>query len=246
MKMKYALVNNERQEPEPGLKGKCQCCDGPVVSKCGNVKVWHWAHKTKLECDLWWEETDWHRAWKEQFPKEWQEVIHKAENGEKHIADVKCNQGYVIEFQHSPIKSEERQAREFFYKKMIWIVDGMRRLKDKDKFYQYSEPVNGNNNLRILLDCFNKCNLLRDWIDSNTTVLFDFGDNLLWVLLPRSLIKTAEERYVFIVDRNLIIALLHEAHNKISLEIYINELALTIEEGEKSLRLEKRKKRLNH
>lgn len=111
MKMKYALVNNERQEPQSGLIGKCQCCNSPVIAKCGDLRVHHWAHKTKLQCDPWWEESEWHRAWKEKFPKEWQEIIHKAENDEKHIADVKTDQGFVIEFQHSHLDSQERAAR---------------------------------------------------------------------------------------------------------------------------------------
>lgn len=103
--MKYALVNDERQEAQTGLSGKCTCCGHPTVAKCGEVKIWHWAHRGKRMCDAWWEnETKWHRAWKEQFPKEWQEVVHLAEDGEKHIADVKIEQEYVIEFQHSLIK----------------------------------------------------------------------------------------------------------------------------------------------
>jgi hypothetical protein len=48
-------------------------------------------------------ETEWHRAWKDQFPPEWQEIVHLAGDGERHIADVKTGDGWVIEFQHSYI-----------------------------------------------------------------------------------------------------------------------------------------------
>lgn len=134
--MKYALVNGERQEAQPGLKGECPCCGSILVAKCGDIKVHHWSHHGVRKCDPWWEnETEWHRNWKSHFPKEWQEVIQYAEDGEKHIADVKIEQGYVIEFQHSPINVEECQAREDFYKKMIWIIDGTRRHRDKNKFF---------------------------------------------------------------------------------------------------------------
>ena len=52
--------------------------------------MWHWAHRGSRFCDPWWEnETEWHRSWKGQFPVNWQEVVHQAETGEKHIADVK-------------------------------------------------------------------------------------------------------------------------------------------------------------
>ncbi len=87
--MKFALVNGERREAEPSLMGECLGCGNPVVAKCGEVRIKHWAHKARARCDAWWEtETEWHRAWKNQFPSEWQEVIHYAENGEKHIADA--------------------------------------------------------------------------------------------------------------------------------------------------------------
>ena len=105
-------------------------CQGKAVysdSAYGDIKVWHWAHKSKKMCDHWWEnETQWHRDWKNCFPEEWQEVVHFAEDGEKHIADVKTPSGLVIEFQHSAIKPDEQRSRELFYRNMIWIVDGTR------------------------------------------------------------------------------------------------------------------------
>lgn len=69
----------------------------------------HWAHKGKLVCDVWWKnETAQHRAWKNNFPVEWQEIIHFDDStGEKHIADTKTTEVWVLEFQHSPIKLEE-------------------------------------------------------------------------------------------------------------------------------------------
>ncbi|MGJ8530101.1 competence protein CoiA [Maritalea sp.] len=134
--MKFALVNDIRQDPLPKLKGICANCGSEMVSKCGRVKVWHWAHKGREHCDPWWEnETQWHRDWKNQFPTEWQEVSHiDPVTGEKHIADVKTPHGLAIEFQHSPIKAEERQSREKFYGDLIWIVDGLRNDLTKAYF----------------------------------------------------------------------------------------------------------------
>src|SRR5690606_39053089 len=77
-------------------------------------------------CDTWSEgETEWHREWKNKFDVNQQEIIqYDPESGEKHIADVYIeSKNLVIEFQHSPIGSDEIKARESFYKKMIWIVD---------------------------------------------------------------------------------------------------------------------------
>jgi hypothetical protein len=124
--LKYAFIDGIKQEPFPKQKGICCLCGSPTSSKCGNVKVWHWGHKSSKKCDPWWEnETAWHRLWKSYFNKDNQEVIHFDENtGEKHIADIKTNNGMVIEIQNSPISEDELRAREKFYGKMIWIING--------------------------------------------------------------------------------------------------------------------------
>jgi hypothetical protein len=134
--MQYAEVNGEKVEAERGRKGSCPLCYGEVFAKCGEYRINHWAHKSKISCDEWWErETEWHRRWKNKFPKEWQEVVlHDEKTGEKHIADIRSNDGIVIEFQHSPIVSQERRSRENFYKKMIWVVDGTRNKRDYMRF----------------------------------------------------------------------------------------------------------------
>ncbi|BDA75956.1 hypothetical protein CAL7716_101220 (plasmid) [Calothrix sp. PCC 7716] len=124
--MKYAFVNGAKQEPEPKQEGVCCLCNNSVLSKCGTRKVWHWAHKSLKSCDSWWEnETPWHRLWKSYFSKENQEVVHFEENtGEKHIADIKTDDGMVIEIQNSPMNFDELSARENFYQNMVWIVNG--------------------------------------------------------------------------------------------------------------------------
>ena len=130
--MKIAVVNDERKSAEPTLHGTCPGCGNPVVAKCGEKRIWHWSHKGTRHCDVWWEnETEWHRAWKDCFPIHWQEVVHPAPNGERHIADVKTDHDWVIEFQHSYLKADERRARDNFYQKLIWVVDGTRRETDR-------------------------------------------------------------------------------------------------------------------
>jgi len=69
----FALINNQRVEAQPQLQGLCSCCSQPVVSKYGIRKVWHWAHRSKVSCDNWWEpETEWHRNRKNNYPVECQ------------------------------------------------------------------------------------------------------------------------------------------------------------------------------
>jgi competence protein CoiA len=187
--MKFALINGERQEAQPNLSGQCPVCDQAMIAKCGKVKIWHWAHKGRRTCDLWWEnETEWHRAWKGKFPESWQEVIHRADNGEKHVADVRTDQGWVIEFQHSIITPEERRSRDTFYKKLVWVVDGTKRKRDGAQFLNALKsgiPIGSNSLVRKTIS--DKCVILGEWVDSHSPVFFDFGgEQVLWWILKRT------------------------------------------------------------
>lgn len=129
--MQYSIVNGERILPFPKGKGSCAICGAETHAKCGTIKIWHWAHSSKLECDPWWEnETEWHRHWKERFPTSFREVVHTCHvTGEKHRADIKTSNNVVVEIQNSPITLEELYSRERFYKNMVWIVNGQKFLK---------------------------------------------------------------------------------------------------------------------
>ena len=175
--MKYALSNKDRIEATPKANGICQCCESDLIAKCGTQKIWHWAHKGKRNCDHWWEnETQWHRDWKDNFPKEWQEVVHLSDDGEQHIADVKTPNGLVVEFQHSAISAEEKLSRETFYKNMIWVVDGLRLKRDFKRFnenfrtsdWRHWGPFVRKNRIPSR-------SLPKSWQSSNKLVFFDWG-----------------------------------------------------------------------
>lgn len=183
--MKYALFNNQRIIPTKNVnEAICPICGEVVIPKCGKIKIHHWAHKTSQNCDPWWEnETEWHRKWKEHFPEDFQEYLMIDSNtGEKHIADIRTNKGFVIEFQHSSIKYEERQAREIFYKNMVWVVDA-KKYYDKFKQALSSNSLlhcKTNKNYFYIKENYydNKVNFLpRTWLESSVPVLFDFGVN---------------------------------------------------------------------
>lgn len=123
--MQYALVNSRRSKARKGARGVCPLCGHPTVAKCGPRVIHHWAHKSRRNCDPWWEnETEWHREWKGHFPEEYREVSHTASDGEVHRADIKTPTGIVIEVQHSAMTDKERESREAFYRNLVWIVDG--------------------------------------------------------------------------------------------------------------------------
>lgn len=207
--MKFALVNGQREEALPNLLGKCPACGDPMVPKCGEVRTRHWAHRGRRLCDLWWEnETEWHRDWKGQFPVDWQEVVHPGENGEKHIADVRTAHGWVIEFQHSYIKPEERRSRDIFYRKLVWVVDATRLKGDPKQFtkaLETSTSVGGSPLVRRVHP--DDCRLLREWSGSHAPIFFDFGNGpTLWWLLAR---RPDEPMYVAPFPRSDFIAIHH-------------------------------------
>lgn len=154
-----------------------------MTPKCGQLKVWHWAHRSIRPCDPWWEnETPWHRGWKNQFPADWQEKVHRADNGEKHVADVKTKSGVVLEFQDSPLPRHEGAAREAFYRNMVWVVHASAR--DKAKLSQGIVMRIGQPPIYVVRS--DGCALLRAWGGSDVPVYFDFadGDPHLWRLSP--------------------------------------------------------------
>lgn len=188
--MHLALVNGERTPPAPKINGTCPVCGAPMLAKCGTIRVHHWAHQGVRVCDDWWErELAWHRDWKNNFPLHWQESIRFANDGEKHVADVRTDAGLVIEFQHSALKPAEREAREKFYGKMVWVIDGTRLVRDLPRFLEYKDTLRSTGSKGIYT-CHAPHRLFpKNWITSSACVFFDFGDrhgepDLLWGILP--------------------------------------------------------------
>jgi hypothetical protein len=155
----------------------CPVCDAVMTPKCGRFRVPHWAHPPGIVDHHWEPETEWHRNWNACFPEGCQEVVHKADNGEKHIADVKTADGHVLEFQNSPISEEERFSREAIYRPMCWVVNGQRLKGDRGKFIEalrLGQAVEANP--LTVVGSTQHCLLLRKWENSGALVLFDFGE----------------------------------------------------------------------
>jgi hypothetical protein len=99
---------------------------------------------------------------------------------------VKTDHGWVIEFQHSYIKPDERRSRDSFYQKLVWVVDGVRRKRDRAQLldaWNRGVPVGIANSpvRRVFPD---QCAPLREWAgSSHRPVFFDFGETeVLWAL----------------------------------------------------------------
>jgi len=173
--MRFAIIDNLRIEAQSGLKGTCPACGQPVIAKCGTVRIHHWSHQREKVCDKWWEnETEWHRHWKNNYPEDWQEIsLLEVKTNERHFADVKTAHGLVIEFQHSPIHSEERISREKFYGNMVWVVDGSRLKNDYKRFAREASNFYSINRglfkVNYPEDCFPN-----SWLESTVPIVFDF------------------------------------------------------------------------
>lgn len=202
--MKYALIDNNKQEATKGARGICPVCNEAVIAKCGPRKINHWSHKSNSDCDLWWEnETPWHREWKNNFFKEWQEVVHHDDSNEKHIADVKTNEDWIIEFQHSYINPEERKARNDFYGKIIWVVDGLRLKNSLEQFRQVADGSILIKDLQIQqANDAGKSTLIKDWHNSNAPVFFDFRGSHLHLLFPN---RTSKKVYLSSLPKEMFI-----------------------------------------
>ena len=117
----------------PKQIAKCPICGEDVLAKCGKIKIWHWAHRNKTDCDSWYEpETQWHKQWKDEYPKELQEFTMGC-----HRADIRTKSRWIIELQNSTISTNGIIERELYYKRMIWLLNsgtlckGL-RLKEKN------------------------------------------------------------------------------------------------------------------
>jgi len=111
--------NGARIAASPGASGVCPACGTRLVTKCGSVVVWHWAHATSADCDPWSEpDSAWHRSWQDAVPPARRERIIGP-----HRADILAANGTIVELQHSYICQEEIAEREDFYGKMIWLFD---------------------------------------------------------------------------------------------------------------------------
>ena len=126
----------------PGHQYFCPVCGGELIRKMGHINVHHFAHKSRVECDDWYDtKGPWHRSMQAKFKEKFQEVP-VVYQGETHIADVRFPRKnalpFVIEFQESPISSDEFYERTNFYKRagndILWVFN----FSKKENIYQNS------------------------------------------------------------------------------------------------------------
>lgn len=122
--LRYATVEGQRVLPFPKGRGKCACCGGALIAKCGKIITHHWAHDNKDDCDSWSEPIGpWHLWWQGLVRTDSIEVARGP-----HRAHIVGNGNIVVELQHSSISLEDIEARETFYGDMVWLFDATERF----------------------------------------------------------------------------------------------------------------------
>jgi hypothetical protein len=85
------------------------------------------------------------------------------------------------------LKPEERLSRNQFYKNIVWVVDGLRRQNDWTKLIDViNKGVEFDTGLfnYIYTEYPEDSRILTDWINTGVPVLFDFGEDALFLQLP--------------------------------------------------------------
>lgn len=217
--MIWALVENQKEKAQPKSKGICPFCTGKVISKCGSIKIWHWAHQREENCDSWHEpETNWHLHWKLSFGIENTEQI-IIKGGKRHIADILTTNKIVIELQNSPIKKETIREREEFYgDRMLWLINGAKFKENlvSKKYWKdprYDEYQNDAKKLVKLMQeakipkrkneiFFKWKNPRKSWNDTQRPVFIDFGGKN--ILMVKEGMGTTQIRGTYILKKKFL------------------------------------------
>lgn len=123
----------------------CPTCGATLITRKGDVRQHHFAHKQGHLCSDTWERRNshnydtshWHNEWQSNFPKENQEVI-LALGETKHRADVMIDRT-IVEFQHSIISPDAFDDRNNFYlnlgDKVVWLFDVSELIESRNLHY---------------------------------------------------------------------------------------------------------------
>jgi Competence protein CoiA-like family len=131
--MLFAKIDGVFRQPmETGERTTCTTCAGDLTGHHGDIRVWHWQHLSRGDCDTWADpagETAWHLDWKRAalFTKQYDVEQTLRVNDEVHRADIRSkNERVVIEIQHSPLPSKEINRRTDFWARfgtVVWVFD---------------------------------------------------------------------------------------------------------------------------
>lgn len=179
--MLYAINNNgDKVRPnKTGERAIDPFCKLPVLSKCGENYIHHWAFIEKPVGVNYKPMTQWHYEWQLHFNKESVEI--RVDNN---IADVKTEGGTVIEFQNSPISLENIKQREQTYgKSMVWVLNGSEygiKIKNTNQIYSLylTETFSNGRHDDTIYDglVYKRRNVILKEVGEKNVALYDIDD----------------------------------------------------------------------
>ena len=108
--------NDEGLKIWPNFSGQraiCDCCFNPLIAKCGDIVINHWAHLSGRDCDSWTEPmTEWHVLWQDIFVAEGADKEVRVKRKDQiHRADVMLENGIVVEL--PAVKGASRWCKKY-------------------------------------------------------------------------------------------------------------------------------------
>ena len=178
----------------------CPCCGKAMVSRVGDQRRPHWAHKSAERCDEWWEvESDWHIEWRKRFlvaakpdvKVEIEDVLEK--EGSRHFSDIRIEDRLSIVLRRARMDDAMKAERLAFFGDLIWLVQA--------KVSEYKRLIRQRGELELQTAVgLNGCHVCVNadksffsaWKNARCLVVFDFrlasesDEEKLWVVLPGS------------------------------------------------------------
>lgn len=190
--MLEALCDGKPIRASKDLKGKglvFRCkdkeCEHPELKLvAGEYRCPHFRHQCRGKCSCPDGETDWHLEWKSHFDQIEVDMGVDEVTGERNRADAVVG-NLVLEFQHSPIKDEEKDARERFYGSkggMLWIVDAsntrsLQRIDRMRRTQEYTRASQGQAfDSSYISIMFAYESLPQTWWERDCGIVFDYGE----------------------------------------------------------------------
>lgn len=227
--MKFGLIDGRRVVAEPGLKGAiCPRCHTELIAKCGEIRVKHWAHKNRLQCDDWMEQdNEWRSRWLDAFPPQWQEVVIEHEE-ESHFADLQTPQNTIILLHQSHLTAEMIRIREAFYQTPVWLINAGRYKLDVNRLLRGCEKAwirgfgqQGPENLKVIHNDHAAKVFGEQWLQARFPVFFDYSEakdddnsygygymlDYVWCLMPyriqglKVLYRYKKEKFIELLSR---------------------------------------------
>jgi competence CoiA-like predicted nuclease len=127
--MTYAVDDkNELFEATPKTRLKCPNCKKEVFSRCGEIRVWHWAHHVNESCEYSKiKDSSWRYEWIKKTSKE---KVEKLVNGQ--VVDILGNNDAKVLFIGCKLSEQDIIEKESAFKnRIIWVLksDEFKQLK---------------------------------------------------------------------------------------------------------------------